>query len=106
MSVNKFPVNSRYCGVPTVEATLPDGRPVVFLRRRFLPAPERFSVITAHLLRQDERLDHVAAAHLGDAEQSWRLADANGALHPRELVEPGRALNITLPEGIPGLPTE
>lgn len=106
MSVQKFPVSSRYYTTPTAETTLPDGRHVVFLRRRFLPAVERFSVIASHLLRQDERLDHVAAAHLGDPEQSWRLADANGALHPRDLIEPGRTLDITLPEGIPGLPVE
>jgi hypothetical protein len=38
-----------------------------------------------------------------DAEQFWRIADANAALHPNELTaQPGRRLRITLPEGIPG----
>ena len=106
MSINKFPVGSRYYGITTGEATLADGRTVVFLRRRFLPPPEKFSVIAEHLLLQGERLDLVAAAHLGDPDQSWRLADANGALHPRDLAEPGSSLAITLPEGIPGLAGE
>ena len=53
--------------------------------------------------REGERLDIIAAQHLGDPEQFWRLCDANGAMRPDELTETvGRRLRITLPEGIPG----
>ena len=46
---------------------------------------------------------HVAALHLGDPEQFWRIADANGAIAPEQLTdEPGRRLRITLPAGVPG----
>ena len=44
------------------------------------------------------------ARYLGDPEQFWRLCDANAALRPDELMEVGRWLRITLPEGIPGIP--
>ena len=48
-------------------------------------------------------LSQIAAQELGDSELFWRLCDANGALRPDELTaEPGRAIRITLPEGIPG----
>jgi hypothetical protein len=41
--------------------------------------------------------------YLADAEQWWRIADANPVLDPAELTaEPGRTLRITLSEGVPG----
>ncbi|HVH03200.1 MAG TPA: hypothetical protein VM891_09700, partial [Amaricoccus sp.] len=50
-----------------------------------------------------ERLDNLAARHIGDPEQWWRICDANGAMLPEALVaEPGAPLDITLPEGVPG----
>ena len=52
-----------------------------------------------------ERLDTIASEHLGDPEQFWRIADANNAIDPQELLQRiGRRLRITLPEGIPGTP--
>lgn len=45
---------------------------------------------------------NLAARYIGDPEQYWRLCDANNAIRPDELIETvGRALRITLPEGIP-----
>ena len=50
-----------------------------------------------------DRLDNITSAFLGDPEQFWRVADANGAMRPEELTERvGRRIRITLPEGIPG----
>ena len=70
-----------------------------------LASPERFAEIGRHLVTETDRLDNLAAHHLGDPEQFWRLCDANRALRPDELTEtPGRGLRITLPEGIPGAP--
>ena len=72
-------------------------------RRRFVPAPERFALLEEHLVSDGERLDLIAHQYLGDPEQFWRIADANGAVRPEELIEEtGRRLRITLPEGIPG----
>jgi hypothetical protein len=97
-----FPAASRYHGIET--ATLErQGRTIVYLRRRFVPPPERFALLQEHVVTEGERPDTLAARYLGDAEQSWRLCDANGVMRPVELTEKvGRVVRITLPEGIPG----
>jgi len=72
-----FPPDSRYAGIDTGKLTTVDGKTIVYLRRRFVPPPERF----------------------------WQICDANAAMRPEELTEiVGRTLRITLPEGIPGQP--
>jgi hypothetical protein len=53
---------------------------------------------------QGERLDRLTWQYLGDPLQFWRIADANGALHPDALEQPERTVRITLPEGLPGVP--
>ncbi len=98
-----FGANSRYYLTKTARLVREDGTEVVYLRRRFVPAPERFAVLGEHVVSEGERLDLIAHQYLGDPEQFWRIADANGAVRPEELTEePGRRLRITLPEGIPG----
>lgn len=97
----QFPPNSRYHGIATKKLTRPGGKTVVFLARRFVPPPERFSVLREYVVAEGDRLDNLAARFLGDPELFWRLADANNTLHPRALEEVGRRLRITLPEGIP-----
>ncbi len=98
-----FPVTSRYHGVPTATLELPDGRKIIYLRRRLVPPPKRFTLVQEHTVTQGDRLDNLAAQYLGDPEQFWRICDANGAMRPEELIEIiGRRLRITLPEGIAG----
>jgi hypothetical protein len=57
---------------------------------------------------EGDRLDNITAHYLGDPEQFWRVADANNAMNPTDLVKQpeniNRKLRITLPEGIPGIP--
>jgi hypothetical protein len=99
-----FPATSRYHDVETATVELPDGTELVYLRRRFVPSPDRFALLQVHVVVSGDRLDNVTAHYLGDPEQFWRIADANGALRPEELVERiGRRLRITLPEGLPGV---
>lgn len=103
MNTILFPPTSRYFGIDT--ATLADaaGRQTIYLKRRFLPPPERFALLQEHVVKQHERLDNVTAQYLDDPEQFWRICDANRAMRPDELTETiGRRLRITLPEGIPG----
>lgn len=100
-----FPPTSRYFSVETTTLEGPDGKAIVYLRRRFVPQPEGFALLQEHVVKQGERLDNVTAQYLDDPEQFWRLCDANRALRPDELTETiGRRLRITLPEGIPGTP--
>jgi hypothetical protein len=106
LPVVTFPQSSRYYGAETIIIVEPDGREVVYLRRRFVPQPERFALLYEHEVGVGERLDHIAAKEFGDPELFWRICDANRAMRPEDLTaEPGRRLRITLPEGIPGLTT-
>ena len=99
-----FPPNSRYHGLETATLVTAAGQTVIYLRRRFVPATERFALLQEHVVSASERLDHIAARYLNDPEQFWRICDANGALRPEALTEEiGRRLRITLPEGMPGL---
>ncbi|MEM6714578.1 MAG: LysM domain-containing protein [Cyanobacteria bacterium P01_C01_bin.147] len=98
-----FPLTSRYHGIGVAQLEAGDGTQIPYLRRRFVPQPERFELLQEHVVKQGERLDNITYQHLGDPEQFWRLCDANRAMHPEELTaETGRRLRITLPEGIPG----
>jgi len=100
-----FPPTSRYANVETAELEIGPGRTVNYLRRRFMPQPDRFVLLLEHTVVDGDRLDNLTARYLGDPEQFWRVADANGAMRPEELTETvGRRLRITLPEGIPGAP--
>jgi len=98
-----YPPGSRYHGLGTRTVTLPDGRMVACVARRFVPPPERHALLLEHAVVQGDRIDNLADRYLGDALQWWRLADANGAMRPAELTaQAGRRLRITLPEGVPG----
>jgi hypothetical protein len=93
--------NSRYARTGTAEITLPDGRTVSYLLRRWIPQPETLAEIGRHRVAEGERLDHIAAQHHGDPTLFWQVCDANRALHPAEMEYIGRTLRITLPPGIP-----
>ena len=100
-----YPPTSRYYAIETTTVELMPEKPIVYLRRRFVPPSERFALLQEHVVRQGERLDNVTAQYIEDVEQFWRLCDANRAMRPDELTETvGRVLRITLPEGIPGTP--
>ena len=99
-----FPQSSRYHGLRALTYIREDGKEIAYLERRFLPDPEDFEEIREHIVVQGDRLDNLAYQYLGDPEQFWRIADANGAMHPVDLTtEVGSTIRITLPEGIPGV---
>jgi hypothetical protein len=100
-----FPPTSRYYVIKTQELEEPDGRQIVYLRRRFIPPVERFALLMEHIVTEGERLDNITFKYLGDPEQFWRICDANGVMRPDELTETlGLRIRITLPEGIPATP--
>lgn len=104
LSIAAFSATSRYYGLEVVEYQRADGTTVAYIRRRFVPRPERFSVLTEHVVAAGDRIDNLAARYLGDAEQYWRICDANRAMRPDDLTATaGQRLLITLPEGIPGV---
>jgi hypothetical protein len=100
-----FPPNSRYAGIDTGTLSTVDGRTIVYVRRRFVPPPERFALLQEYTVVHGDRLDNLAAKSIGDPELFWQICDANAAMQPEQLTEiVGRTLRITLPEGIPGTP--
>ena len=95
-----FSVTSRYYNSEKTKMETADGREIIYLQRRFLPASAQSLTATEHTVNQDERLDNVTARYLGDPEQFWRLGDANDAMHPGELTaEIGRRLIIPVIQG-------
>lgn len=98
-----FAPTSRYYGIDTETLVTREGKTIIYLQRRFLPSPGQFQLLQQYTVVQNDRLDNIAAKYLGDPELFWRIADANGAMRPEELVETiGRQLRITLPQGITG----
>jgi hypothetical protein len=105
VKLHPFPPASRYFEIETAKWPMPDGKSIVYIRRRFVPPPDRFELLLEHSVVQGDRLDNVTANYLGDPEQFWRVCDANNAMQPDELTAPvGDTIRITLPEGIPGAP--
>lgn len=99
-----YPTTSRYYGIATSQRTAADGTVITYLKRRFVPPPENFSLLAEHLVVSADRVDNLAARYLGDPQQYWRICDANRAMRPAELTETvGSVVRITLPEGIPGV---
>ena len=97
-----FPPESRYHGIPVIESRLPDGRPVRYVGRRFVPRGSSHAQVAQHTVVGGDRLDNIAATHLGNPELFWRVCDANDALRPLDLVTtPGRHLRIAMPPGVP-----
>jgi hypothetical protein len=100
-----FPTDSRYYGSAVLQYTAPNGQTIPYLAPRVVPQPgaRSFATINRYTLRQGDRLDLIAAKYLGDPLMAWLICDANGAMRPQDLVaKPGRVLNITTPQGVPG----
>lgn len=98
-----FPPESRYHGIATAAVIQPDGSTITYVRRRFVPPPEDFSLLQEHRVVEGDRPDNLAARYIGDPSLYWRICDANGVMRPDELTQTiGKLLRITLPEGVPG----
>ncbi|HEV2805964.1 MAG TPA: hypothetical protein VGW57_13660 [Chthoniobacterales bacterium] len=105
VKLHPFPPTSRYFEIETTKWKTPEGKSIVYIRRRFLPSADRFELLLEHSVVQGDRIDNVTAQYLGDPEQFWRVCDANNVMQPDELTATsGGKIRITLPEGIPGAP--
>ncbi len=103
LQATAFPPTSRYHGIPTASLQVGPDKTLTYLRRRFIPPPDRYAVVQEHAVEEGDRPDSLANGYLGDPELFWQLCDANNVMDPNELTETiGRRLRITLPEGIPG----
>lgn len=76
----RFDKKSRYVRfAQMVEATDRRGRVVQSLTPA---APPPTGVLGEHLLKQGQRLDHLANHYLGDPNGYWKLAEANDTVLP------------------------
>ncbi len=98
----------RYDAVEIAEVSIPDGvggqRTVRYLRRRRVLDPRDVRAVATHRVDAADRLDLVAARYLGDPLAAWQVCDANAALDPDELTEPGTEgdlLVIPFPQAAP-----
>lgn len=93
-----FSPSSRYANVPTRRYVAPDGREIVYVAARILPAPERLAPMTIHRVEQAERVDLLGARYYGDPEQYWRICDANRVDWPPQAgVQADERLVVPMP---------
>jgi hypothetical protein len=102
-----FPTDSRYYNSSTLTYTAPNGQAITYLAQRFVPQPgaPNFAAVAQHTVVKGDRLDLLASKYLGDPLMYWLICDANGAIRPNGLIEnPGTVIDITTPQGVPGMP--
>ena len=84
--------SSRHETLPTYEVEGAPGQPARELYQpRTIPQPPP-SVV--HTVASADRLDLLAQRYLGDPFQYWRIADANPALTPEDVLDPGATIVI------------
>ncbi len=99
-----FDANSRYQGVPlAVYQPRPDEPGIPYVQRRFIPQCKDIAIAASVAVQARDRPDLIAARTLGEAEQYWRIADANAVIDPFEMSDtPGARVLIPLPPGMTG----
>lgn len=76
-----------------------DGRPIVYLARRFLPDPATLTIAGVAAMAPGERIDLFSARVQGVSTAWWRIADARALIDPAELEDPPlQRLKVPLPE--------
>jgi nucleoid-associated protein YgaU len=103
VAADRFPPHSRYASTEVVTDIDPSGDERRYLCRRFVPSTAGQATIAEHLVVAGDRLDLLAQQYYGDPLLGWRIADANLADDPADLVaEPGRVLKIPAPDAMGG----
>lgn len=93
-----FEPTSRYYNLETTTLTAADGRVIAYKRRRFPPPGGQLRLLAEVTAADGDRLDSIAARTIGDPQQFWRICDAEDAMNPFDLEEPGRTLRVPVPE--------
>lgn len=96
-----FTSNSRYNNLPQLQYRTEEGDIINYVSRRILPPLQQLKIIKQFMLIEGDRPDLIAYRHLGDPLVYWQIADANGVMHPRQLIaKPGQLLVVALPQGM------
>ena len=75
---------SRYVNASTYKATDQRGRKVLALTVADKPVQ---TLLGEHLLKEGQRLDHLANFYIEDANGFWRISELNEAMLPDQLAE-------------------
>jgi hypothetical protein len=86
-----FEPKSRYAELESYEVKDRRGRSIKIVQT---PPESVQKMLGVHLLRQGQRLDHLAAKYLGDPVGFWRLCEVNNVMLPEALTE---AKEIVIP---------
>jgi hypothetical protein len=94
-----FDHTSRYYALETAKFTPPEGQPIAYVKRRFLPQGKDLPLLGEVFVVDGDRLDLITARTLGNPEYFWRVGDANDAMNPGDLTAAiGQVLRIPLPQ--------
>lgn len=79
-----FDPKSRYAGLQTYTVKDHRGRHVAVVP---VPPPPNQALLGIHVLRQGERLDHLAQKYLDNAAGFWRICEINEVMLAEALTE-------------------
>ncbi len=79
-----FDDKSRYAKTQQRHTTDRRGRKVTIVE---IPEPPRQIIIGHHLMKQGQRVDHLAFKYLKNEAGFWRICEANDAMWPEALTE-------------------
>jgi hypothetical protein len=87
---------SRYWNLPTATYEGSTGRTVTYVTTRYIGPITSF---VTHSVVDGERLDLVAQQAYRDPQRFWRIADANLATWPPDIMVPGAVIDVPPSEG-------
>ncbi len=87
---------SRYENLPTATYQDSTGRQVTYVTTRYIAPTTSF---VTHSVVDGERLDLVAQQAYRDPQRFWRIADANLATWPPDIMVPGAVIDVPPSEG-------
>ena len=79
-----FDKKSRYAKLETYEVTDRRGRKVVVVP---VPPSKDQTTLGLHIMKQGQRLDHLAQKYLDDPAGYWRICEMNDVMLPEALIE-------------------
>lgn len=85
-----FDAKSRYANLALYPVRDRRGRAVLVVP---VPDPPNETLLGFHRRHQGERVDHLAAAYLGQGTESWRICELADVMLPEALAE-GREIPI------------
>ena len=89
-----FDSKSRYADLDTYAVTDRRGRTVAVVP---VPEPPGETSMGIHIMKQGQRLDHLAHKYLGDAAGFWRICELNDVMQAEALSE---AQEIHIPKKV------